>query len=107
VIHPYQLTVEASLRRFQSKIRLGTRRQCERTIEDIANWLKDNQIDVEKANALTNAVRVVLQSKKVSDEMKLKAVERDVIARLDEMEKLADRLEESDRANPEGSKQMQ
>jgi hypothetical protein len=80
---------------FDKEIKLRTRSECERVCERIANWLKAGKIDPNLGNAMLNAVGKVLSSKTATEEMELKVADRELLARLQEMDARQQQIEDA------------
>src|SRR5262245_37308640 len=100
---------EHALRLFNQDVKLRTRAECEKVCQRIVNWLKDDVIDANKANAMLNGVGKVLQSKTITEEMQLKVADREILRRIREMEETVGLLEDAAGAQraPEGLGKLQ
>lgn len=100
---------EDALRLLNQDVKLRTRAECEKVCERIVNWLKDDVLDANKANAMLNAVGKVLQSKTVTEAMQLKVADREILRRIHEMEEAIGVLEDAAGAQggPGGPRKLQ
>jgi hypothetical protein len=86
--------------KYDAPARLNTRAQCEKELEHVVNWMKvgipdprdktkqrRSYLDPNRGNAIVNAIRVSLQSKKDREDLDLKRVDRELVRRIQELEK--------------------
>lgn len=75
--------IEVSIFEDQMKIKLSTPAEVRRTLSKIANMLLNNQIDPQRATAITNCCNSVLNCIRIDEQQK----------KLAELEKLLDEVE--------------
>lgn len=93
--------------KYDAPARLNTRAQCEKELEHIVNWMKvgipdprDKKnkrriyLDPNRGNAIVNAIRVSLQSKKDTEDLDFKRGDRELVRRVQELERQLAELEE-------------
>ena len=93
--------------KYEAPARLNTRAQCEKELEHIVNWMKvgipDPQdkrnkrriyLDPNRGNAIVNAIRVSLQSKKDTEDLDLKRADRELVRRVQDLERQLAELED-------------
>src|SRR5262245_54793905 len=97
----------AATPKYDAPARLHTRVQCEKELEHIVNWMKvgipdprdkrSNRriyLDPNRGNAIVNAIRVSLQSKKDTEDLDLKRLDRELVRRVQDLEKQLAELED-------------
>ena len=72
------------------KIKLSTPAEVRRTLSKIANMLLNNEIDPQRATAITNCCNAVLNCIRIDEQQK----------KLAELEKLLDEVEANGKAHP-------
>ena len=93
--------------KYDAPARLNTRAQCEKELEHIVNWMKvgipdpgDKRnkrriyLDPNRGNAIVNAIRVSLQSKKDKEDLDLKRGDRELLRRVQDLERQLAELED-------------
>jgi hypothetical protein len=93
--------------KYDAPARLNTRAQCEKELEHIVNWMKvgipdprDKRnkrrifLDPNRGNAIVNAIRVSLQSKKDTEDLDLKRGDRELVRRVQDLERQLAELED-------------
>jgi hypothetical protein len=93
--------------KYDAPARLNTRAQCEKELEHVVNWMKvgipdprdkkNNRriyLDPNRGNAIVNAIRASLQSKKDTEELNLKRGDRELVRRVQDLETQLAELED-------------
>jgi hypothetical protein len=97
----------AATPKYDAPARLNTRAQCEKELEHIVNWVKVGipdarnkrnkqriYLDPNRGNAIVNAIRVSLQSKKDTEDLDLKRGDRELVRRVQDLERQLAELED-------------
>jgi hypothetical protein len=94
--------------KYDAPARLNTRAQCEKELEHIVNWMKVGTpdprakrnkrriyLDPNRGNAIVNAIRVSLQSKKDTEDLDLRRGDRELVRRVHDLERQLAELEDN------------